>query len=171
MAQTSKLVGEQSTITTEDIRFKSALDEAKINRFGRNVNGLINEVDGYIGEMFWSDLTETQFQAQHGDGWVLCDGRNVDDSRIANELGINPLPDSRGRFLGGAEFQYELGQLEVEKAMSHTHPMATFRYETRCQTGSSYGDWAQSVKSSFSTVGGVETRPKNMALYLFIRIN
>jgi hypothetical protein len=46
-------------------------------------------------------LTEAQFQAQNGTGWVLMDGRNVSGSAYATITGSTTVPDARGMILRG----------------------------------------------------------------------
>ena len=56
-----------------------------------------NQADGSgVGDMRWSMLTESEFQAQNGTGWVLMDGRNVAGSRYAVLKGVSVIPDHRG---------------------------------------------------------------------------
>lgn len=52
-----------------------------------------------VGSVVHSMLTEAQFQAIKGSGWVLMDGRDVTGSSYAGLVGNNTLPDARGLFL------------------------------------------------------------------------
>lgn len=72
-----------------------------------------------VGSVQQSFLTEAQFQAQMGPGWVLCDGRDLTSSQPNSKwqtvTGSSSIPDCRGRFLrtvGGASSA--LGQLQED---------------------------------------------------------
>jgi hypothetical protein len=57
--------------------------------------------DAPVGAILHSNLTEAQFQAEQGAGWVLADGRSVTGSRYETVTGNANIPDLRGRFLRG----------------------------------------------------------------------
>lgn len=52
-----------------------------------------------VGTYMQSMLTEVQFQAEAGSGWVLADGRSVVGSRYETITGSANIPDARGTFL------------------------------------------------------------------------
>lgn len=54
-----------------------------------------------VGAKTYSMLTEAQFQAQNGSGWVLADGRNVSGSDYHTKTGQTTVPDLRGVHLRG----------------------------------------------------------------------
>lgn len=54
-----------------------------------------------IGSIQASLLTEAQFQAQFGTGWVLARGQSVSGSKYASLTGATSVPDMRGMFLRG----------------------------------------------------------------------
>ena len=59
-----------------------------------------------IGDVKQSFLTEAEFQAEHDDTWVLCDGRDVIGSDYAvlkegDAVTSHNIPDARGQFLRG----------------------------------------------------------------------
>lgn len=49
-----------------------------------------------VGSVVDAVLTEAQFQAQNGTGWVLADGRTVTGSAYATITGNSTIPDFRG---------------------------------------------------------------------------
>ena len=56
-----------------------------------------------IGDVKQSFLTEAEFQAEHDDTWVLCDGRDVIGSDYAilkegDAITSHNIPDARGQF-------------------------------------------------------------------------
>ena len=61
-----------------------------------------------IGDVKQSFLTEAEFQAEHDDTWVLCDGRDVIGSDYAilkegDAVTSHNIPDMRGQFLRGKD--------------------------------------------------------------------
>ena len=68
------------------------------------ISGTSNKDQGKVGDVIHSMLTEEQFIAENGAGWVLADGRDVTGSKydtlILGGLGGN-IPDMRGQFLRG----------------------------------------------------------------------
>lgn len=68
------------------------------------ISGTSNKDQGKVGDVIHSMLTEEQFIAENGAGWVLADGRDVTGSKydtlILDGLGGN-IPDMRGQFLRG----------------------------------------------------------------------
>jgi hypothetical protein len=54
-----------------------------------------------VGDVRESLLTQTQFQAVNGPGWVLMDGRDISGSALATLTGLTSLPDARGVALRG----------------------------------------------------------------------
>lgn len=55
-----------------------------------------------IGSVVHSMLTEVQYQAQNGAGWVLMDGRSVVGSVYESITGNSVVPDGRGSSVRGA---------------------------------------------------------------------
>ncbi len=152
-----------------------------------------------IGAIKNSMLTEVQFQAQNGSGWVLCDGRDVTGSDYDTLTGNTTLPDARGQFLRGksharADGQENpdgdstLGLQQTDKAQGHTHAMA-FAYGGTIPAGSWGVIQNSSAKSSAAANTsimdvdlfddgvndaprtGKETAPKNITINIFIKIN
>src|SRR4030042_829104 len=54
-----------------------------------------------VGSVIQSMLTEAQFQAVYGSGWVLCDGRSVAGSFFQSITGNSNIPDNRSLYLRG----------------------------------------------------------------------
>ncbi len=82
-----------------------------------------------VGQEITAYLTEDQFQAQAGPGWVLGDGRNIKGSAFAKLFGSDTLPDRRGtvsRMMdNGAGVDpagdLPLGTYQADAFDSHTH--------------------------------------------------
>ncbi len=56
-----------------------------------------------VGDVRESLLTQSQFQAVNGPGWVLMDGRDISGSALATLTGQSALPDARGVALRGKQ--------------------------------------------------------------------
>jgi hypothetical protein len=56
-----------------------------------------------IGEIQQSILTEAQFQAQMGTGWVQMKGQPIAGSKLCTEYSLCTLPDARNRFLRNSD--------------------------------------------------------------------
>lgn len=56
---------------------------------------------GPVGSVQESMLTEAQFQAQAGSGWILSDGRSVTGSLYHTVTGLTTVPDARGLAIRG----------------------------------------------------------------------
>lgn len=79
-----------------------------VGRFNTNGSSQVDAVyravsdDGKVGHTMSAHLTEAQFQAVHGPGWILSDGRNVVGSKYHSLTGNTTVPDARGRAIIGA---------------------------------------------------------------------
>lgn len=90
-----------------------------------------------IGDVKQSFLTEAEFQAEHDDTWVLCDGRDVIGSDYAvlkegDAVTSHNIPDARGQFLRGKnnsrndgnqdpDGERSLGDFQQDKMQGHHH--------------------------------------------------
>lgn len=85
-----------------------------------------------IGMIMSSMLTESQFQAINGTGWVLTDGRSVAGTSYAAITGSNNVPDLRGMALRGKnngrvdgnqdpDGERGLGAFQSHNFASHNH--------------------------------------------------
>lgn len=90
------------------------------------------QVDGFIGDIVTSILTEAQFQSQRNSGWVLMDGRSVGGSKYATTTGNSVIPDARGMFLRGKnngradgkqnpDGDVAMGTYQADSNKAHTH--------------------------------------------------
>jgi len=127
--------------------------------------------------------------------YVPCDGRSILESKLAS-TGISNAPDLRGRFLRGLNVMYNHGELppldlnsadpdgtdrrvgsyQEDKMKKHTHsiptnddgtPVSGGNYKTTAYSKSN----GPSVSTGENENAGVETRPKNIAVYYYIKIN
>jgi len=143
---------------------------------------LENVVFSLIGEVKSAFLTEAQYQAQLGAGWVLCDGRNVSGSTYAALTGNTTIPDMRSTVPrmkdNGAGLNPDgdlaLGSYQADQFASHNHtwPVDITPGSSTIAMQSNQGDNG-AVKANVPTTyaGGNETRAKSTTINFFIRIN
>lgn len=149
-----------------------------------------------IGEIKTSILDLDDFQEKFGVEWVLLDGREVStDSDIAPYLtkikGSLKLPDARGKFLrmanNGAscsnpkncdfdpDNSRSLGsyQKDILKSHAHKHNAAADNARNIGKGGklADPNDYWRASRAKIQSTGGNETRPKNIAVNYFIKIN
>lgn len=141
-----------------------------------------------IGTILASMLKSTEFAKAVGDpnrtknNWVLADGqKDITTSRYGQLSGKTTPPDLRGMFLrgmnvnGGQDPQQgrEVGSLQMDAFKSHTHNYPTAGQTSRNWRGSQSSDYhlAYNSPGTVDPNGGLETRPKNVAVYFYIKIN
>jgi len=117
--------------------------------------------------------------------WCPADGRQVASSRYELITSSNTIPDLRGLFLRGinsgrtdgwrdpdGERQPGIPQMDTFK--QHTHGF-TYRepgdHGSSGQPGNGQGLVTVGGSTGGADGGGTETRPKNAAVYYYIRIN
>jgi hypothetical protein len=141
-----------------------------------------------LGCIEQSVLTEAQFQNANGSNWVLCDGRNIVGSRLAQLTGISNAPDLRGEFLRGKNFgrfgdveESALGDPKGDTVGPHTHFQRYYdpnAPDTPARVGGSilWDGGKRFTDGENVFVRGVdpanpETRPKNVTVNFFYKIN
>jgi len=146
---------------------------------------LLDDSMGPIGSVIQSMLTESEFQSLYGTGWVLADGRSVTGSRYAAIKSTTTVPDMRGVFLRGKnngradgnqnpDGELAIGSYQADEIKGHAHSV---NYLTGAAlNGGTFNFNATNVNTSTgsastSSAGGNESRPKNVTVNNFIRIN
>lgn len=139
-----------------------------------------------LGCVEQSVLTEAQFQNVNGSNWVLCDGRNIVGSKLAQLTGISNAPDLRGEFLRGKNFgkftdveEAALGDSKGDTVGPHQHIVRVFDSnapEARVGAGIYWDGGKRFTDETAPLVQGVaaanpETRPKNVTVNFFYKIN
>lgn len=142
---------------------------------------------GALGDIKYSFLDTTEFRAENGTCWVLCDGRNITGSELHLFIGLSTIPDARGRFLRSFDTRTSnrvdedrsatdaIGEAQQDEFEEHDHvvPNVSPSSQIVLYSGGSSLKIAEPSSSNNSAVtsGGRETRPKNVAAYTYIRIN
>lgn len=133
--------------------------------------------------------------------WAPADGRGVAASQFARRTGSSSVPDLRGVFLRGlnrfdpfeshgevADEQKDpaglrsAGSFQEDAVQQHTHTVGQTMSDKRAdsQMGRTrFADFSPATTQAAHSTGGVsgparhdnETRPKNVAIYYYIRIN
>ena len=110
--------------------------------------------------------------------WVLADGRTA-TTEYFQATGKADVPDLRGLFLRGLNAGREDGREDPEGAgrtagdyqadtlKSHTHLDQLGTGNGGLYSGGSYGE---SMTKSTSATGGAETRPRNAAVYWYVKV-
>lgn len=114
--------------------------------------------------------------------WALADGRDVSGSKFSVLTGKSAIPDLRGMFLRGLNVGRADGKEDPDgeardpwidqgdEIRSHTHTITAASGIDGNRSGQQdalYG----AHPSQTGPTGGKETRPKNMAVYFYLRIN
>ena len=138
-----------------------------------------------VGEVKVSLLEPTDFKEKYGDVWYLMDGRSSAGTDFAALTGLNSIPDARGKFLrmvnaGASGENYDpenraVGSYQKDLLRSHSHNYRYTRFghdmnDRGLPTKSmdNDGKWhSENTKAS----GGAETRPKNIGVYYYVKIN
>jgi len=154
-----------------------------------------------VGTIVASMLSEDQFAEATYDNtesdltkrkWTLADGKTVESSQYVIITGNANVPDLRGMFLRGLNVGRDdgkedpdggdreggniAGSYQSDQNLRHNHS-TTFWYVNTTDSGNKYDSlWnvdPPSNQSVHSTTfnGGSEARPRNIAVYYYIKIN
>ena len=145
-----------------------------------------------VGDIVYSLLDETNFKKNHGNDWVLMKKMSLIDTKLSELTNIYELPDARGVFLRGKNNgrKIETGNSEGEKNIGHYQEDLSNRLlSVRANSGSQGdirqttiphdGSWSSAIRNRHSQnpdhlvfrLNGHETRPRNITVNIFIKIN
>ena len=137
---------------------------------------------GNIGDVKYSILQPFKFSQVNGPGWVLMDGRNIEGSNLAIISGLKEIYDARGVFIrgvnqnrddgkGDVQINRRVGSYQSDTFKKHKHEYL-FPSSINSHGGNDGGGrWAGDMTDRSTTFkGGDETRPRNIALYVYIKI-
>lgn len=90
---------------------------------------VLGDSNGGIGSTAHSMLTEVQYQALYGPGWILSDGRSVVGSKYTLVTTNSNVPDCRGYYIRGKDNgsghnpdgDISLGSFQSDQFASHNH--------------------------------------------------
>ncbi|OQP38615.1 hypothetical protein A4H97_17985 [Niastella yeongjuensis] len=144
--------------------------------------------NGLIGEIKYSILEPGIFTRLYP-GWELLAGQEIGVDSELGKLGFNKLPDARGVFLrgmnegrdlqtGDPDGNRSIGSLQVDDFKAHNHQV---RLKFHADLNFDSSDFPPAAKSDGLTQvvvgdvtterGGLETRPRNIAVYIYIKMN
>ena len=164
-----------------------------IDNLQNEINTLKKKKEIPIGTIISSMLSPELFRSKYGDNWVLADGRAVYDSIYHKIMGNSKIPDFRGMFIRGVNGgrvdgdpekildtktnvlrERYAGERQEDQFKKHSHKVRNDYRENQGQGRRlTYGDHGGSGPHgtlSFEA-GSEETRPKNIAVYFYIKIN
>lgn len=131
-----------------------------------------------VGSVIHSMLTEAQFQAQAGSGWVLANGRSAAGSVYNTITGAANIPDARDTFLRAKgngrglnpDGDLALGVYTTDKFASHSHSYKAGQGGLITEPIIS-GNTHYTIAQNSSLSGGNETAPKSLITNVFFRMN
>lgn len=160
----------------------------------------IDQTEPGLGDVVYSVLPPELFVKAHSGTWVLMDGNRLDPgtglSRFLADQGRMDLlltdgmvkvPDARGVFLrgmnagrdtlrGDPDGDRRLGAFQADTFKAHLHDYTYNRHNPDHQRkGSEASNAAHrteiSTPSQTAVTGGKETRPRNIALYTYLKVS
>lgn len=130
-----------------------------------------------IGSVQQTFLSAIEFESLMGTDWVLADGRDVSGSRYETITGNSTVPDVRGLFLRtvGGNADPAIGGTQADAIGAHTHPQIALTSAGGSSgwplANSTGGNSAEVADTANNNAAGVETRPVNITVNTFIKIN
>ncbi|MEJ1242526.1 hypothetical protein WBG78_30540 [Chryseolinea sp. T2] len=140
--------------------------------------------EGFLGDIRMSILHPATFEKEHP-GWVLMAGQKVELNWELGTLGVTQLPDARGNFLRGMNMGRDgdtgdpdgdvrsVGSFQQDDFKRHNHRIPI--YLQHGNWSSDGNNWATQTNYAPETCaifneGGNETRPKNICVYVYIKV-
>lgn len=140
------------------------------------------------GQFSQLSLESSSFDAKKNK-WAPCDGRSIAGSALATG-GTGEAPDLRGVFIRGLndfaagtvppvpadradpEAGRRAGDFQADELKQHTHKLGYHKWGLKNGNGDVNLQASHALPSvETQPEGGAETRPKNVALYYYIKIN
>lgn len=152
-----------------------------------SLHSLVNKNEKYrVGDVKYSILSPEKFYEENTDDWVLLDGRNIEKTRLHTVLGLQSIPDARGMFLRGDNFKRDdgnqdpqenrrIGSYQPDGIVAHSHKItlnpthaSLSDYSNRRIGGT--GNSGTIPEGDTQDFGTQETRPKNINLFIYIKV-
>lgn len=141
-----------------------------------------------VGTIISSMLIPKAFEAEYGRNWILADGSTVaSTSAYAKATGATNVPDLRGVFIrglnlgrehgGDAETARTAGSYQRDALATHQHELTYKRGRTNRSNGGGAphevtdDEYDQSLTTSECVRCDAETRPRNVGVYFYIRVD
>lgn len=139
-----------------------------------------------VGSVIASYLAPPRMKERYGEQWALADGREVSTKTAFYEItGKTQLPDLRGMFIRGLNADRKddnrdldgdnrkVGDYQADELRAHYHDNLAAGIWGRSFKGEDGSPkTAHELKGGKTgTTGGKETRPRNVALYFYIRVD
>lgn len=150
-----------------------------------------------IGDVKYSILSPDKFYLVNDSSWVLLDGRTFTETKLSssdlNPLTSDTLPDARGLFLRGVNKgrkdnkgevgkERVVGSYQSDRIQDHYHGIRTTNIEVPVVpkgNGKSFlndgedGEYnnGKIIHTNYREITGEDTRPRNIALYIYIKVN
>lgn len=195
----SDLATTTQKVQQEATQYRAPVSESLMQNMGGAINFCLTKLLP-VGTVIPSMLSEAQFLAQNGTGdWYLCDGRVATGTLYASVTSQANVPDFRGVFLRGRNFgrstatgnaagDSALGTYQGDEYKSHSHSVEVTNIQidgARIKEGGSEGGSGQeqlgrattggsrdaTLTGSALASGGAETRPRNVTVNYFIKVN
>lgn len=174
------LPSSRKKITVEETSYRSGISEATSQKIGSTANWILDNSTFIVGDIQWSPLTEAQFQAERGTGWVLMEGQNIAGSDLEALTGIQDLPDMVGN--GAHLEQLESGNTMFDyfpnQNKEHNHNdgawsrvLRVTNENTVAKIDFSVGEPELTTSRAMLNNGGSVARPNSYQLNCFILIN
>jgi hypothetical protein len=179
-----------------DMPSSTTQDQTRIDELAARVDSLASAQQKEklpIGTVVSSMLSEAQFREIYGSGWVLADGRAVAGTAYA-KLIAETAPDLRGVFLRGMTLGRDgktgdpdggervAGSYQADALIFHQHEFNRTTSpgpgeETHSALIAHANSGSPRGRTNFMLVGensdyqSLETRPRNVAVYFYIRVD
>ncbi|EUB95584.1 hypothetical protein PMI07_002072 [Rhizobium sp. CF080] len=200
IAGISAVVALLTAVVTLYSQISQVIETSVIDRFRRDFAPIGTVVSSVLTpEDFASAIGESVGWQINRRTWVLADGRAVEGTKYAIDTKGKSVPDLRGIFLRGIDPSSGrvAGSIEdsatalprsspfsgvTDAGGEHTHPLGAARSTVDRYNAGGTNYWTISARDtgpagshfhnvSISAGGDPETRPKNVGIYYYIKIN
>lgn len=177
-------------VSIEQTQFLGGTTESFAERFAAASNWIANNIRPQpVGSIIYSKMTEAQFQAVKGVGWILSDGRNVAGSSYQVITGQANCVDLRGLHIRGQNSGRSDGNqnpdgtalraYQPDGTFAHSHPTAVPNNlagtrGSKAVSGGVYrqnGNLGATIAVTLSNVGSGQMYAKYGTMNAFVRIN
>ena len=165
----------KKNIQVEETQYKSSVSESTMQKIGSSLNWVNQNSVHVLGEIKQSMLTVAQFQAEIGTTWVLCNGQTASGSDYEALTGNSNVPDfvTSQRFPRQTNSDVNLGTTQTSDNLSHAHSVSGFNGGaiSGSTNYTSINTVSPTGSSTTNASGGSESRPHNIWVNFFIKIN